>query len=143
MDVIQDANLFELCLVIWTKDASTHGFLVPLLIGLIVVDPQFGLREVLDVLVEIEAHLYLQLLEGRHQGPLFGKGQFVGVRAKKVDVERSQGEVGDGEDSLQVVGDGEDEIFWWTNLQNVHVIYDYYYYLASSGSSVRMRYVQI
>ena len=143
MDVIQYADLFELCVIIWTKYASTHGFLVLLLIGLLVVDSQLGLREVLDVLVEIEAHLYLQLLEGRHQGPLFGKGQFVGMRAKQVDVERSQGEVGEGEDSLEVIGDGEDEIFWWTDLQNVHVIYDDYYYLASSGSSAMMRYVQI
>lgn len=64
VNVILDANLFKLRFIIGAKGASAHGLLVLLFIRLIVVDSQFGLRYVLDVLVEIETDLNLQLLEG-------------------------------------------------------------------------------
>jgi len=85
--VILNANLFKLRFIIGAKGAPAHGLLVLLLISLKVVDSQFGLRYVLDVLVEIEADLYLQLLEGRHQCPFPRNRQLVRVRAKYVDIE--------------------------------------------------------
>ena len=116
-----DCQILEVAFCLIGMNMGPQLFLWSLFLDILVAYSEHAHGQVMTLLVPIEANCELGFLEGLHEEGMVAETDFLGVRFEDGDVERVEGEIGDGDDAVHVAWEGEVELLWGSDLDDIHL----------------------